>query len=93
MEKKTRDQFDQLDDRVYALEYAYMALAKSLHQAGALDLLHLAGALQDLSAQLRMDSIRYHPHSPNNQNPVADQVDSLLSFVASLQSSLGEMED
>lgn len=90
MEKEIREQFDQLDDRMYALELAFMALAKSLHQAKALDLLHLVGALQDLSGQLRMDAIRFHPHSPHNMNPVADQVDSLRDFVASLQQSIEE---
>lgn len=90
MEKAMAEQFDELDDRVYALEFAFMALAKSLHQAKALDLLHLVGAMQDFSTQLRADAMRFRPRSAHDLTPVADQLDALRGFVWSLQAQLEE---
>lgn len=90
MGKAMAEQFDELDDRVYALEFAFMALAKSLHQAKALDLLHLVGAMQDFSTQLRADAMRFRPRSAQDLTPVADQLDALRGFVWSLQAQLEE---
>lgn len=86
MGKEIAHSFDALEDKVYALEWAYMAMAKALHQAKALDLLHLVGALQDCSAQMRAGSHQ----EPYDLGPVADEVDSLRASVWSLQSTIEE---
>lgn len=88
MKNDTAEEFDRLDDRVYALEFAFLALAKSLHQAQTLDLLHLLGALQDLSAQLRAPA--HPPGSPLDMQPVAAQLDALRDSLWQLQETREE---
>lgn len=90
MEPNIAEQFDALEDKVYALEFAFLALAKALAQADALAPLHLAGALDDMADQIRRSSTQYPPGSPRDLGPVAAQVDSLRDALEELQSHLEE---
>lgn len=93
MDKDTARNIDVLEDKLYAMHFAYMALAKALHQAGSLHVLHLVGALQDCADYLRSSSHQFPAGGPEDLSPVAEHVDSLRASVGSLQSVLEESDE
>ncbi len=66
----------ELEDRVMAMEFAFMSLARALHDQGALPLPVLAAHIQCGSDQLR---------STGELAPVAEQLDSLRDALLQLQ--------
>lgn len=72
-----------LEDKVMAMEFAFMCLAKALHQQGALPLPVLQAHLQAAADQLRQDGTS-PPHGADMQ-PVAGQLDQLRGWLGQLQ--------
>lgn len=72
-----------LEDKVMAMEFAFMCLAKALHQRGTLPLPVLQAHLQAAAEQLRQDGTGRHPDG--DMQPVAGQLDQLRGWLGQLQ--------
>lgn len=67
---------DRVEDKVMAMEFAFMCLAKALHERGLIPLSVLAEHLQLASDQL---------HEAGGLEPVAEQVSALRGSLLQLQ--------
>lgn len=72
-----------LEDKVMAMEFAFMCLAKALHQQGALPLPVLQAHLKAAADQLRQDGTS--PHPDVGMQPVAGQLEQLRGWLGQLQ--------
>lgn len=77
MGKASDEAFNDLEDRLMALEYAFAIMAKELHLTQALDIQQLTRGLAALAAEMRSSSTDLPQDSNKNLTPVAEHLDYL----------------
>jgi hypothetical protein len=85
MEKDVRDEFNGIDDRLMALEFAFAVLAKELDRSHSLDLAQVAKGLQSMATQLRNTPADVQKDSHRDLTPVAVLLDELRVALSSVR--------
>ena len=78
------DEIEALTDRMYALEFAFLAFAHAAHDAGAVSHSQVAHELQRVIRHIRTKDARLPADDLANMSPVADALESLRDGLGNL---------